>query len=98
MTLGQKIKKLRSDKNLTQKEMADQLNVSFQTVSKWESDLNEPDLSTIRQIAKLFDCSLEYLINEDEDQPKIEKTAEPVVEVKEVHHSYSTYSKDQRNH
>ncbi len=84
MTLGQKIKKLRSDKNLTQKEMADQLNVSFQTVSKWESDLNEPDLSTIRQIAKLFDCSLEYLINEDEDQPKIEKTAEPVVEVKEV--------------
>ena len=84
MTLGQKIKKLRSDKNLTQKELADQLYVSFQTVSKWESDLNEPNLSTIRQIAKLFDCSLEYLINEDENQLRIEKSEVPVTEIKEV--------------
>lgn len=84
MTLGQKIKKLRSDNKLTQKELADQLHVSFQTVSKWESDLNEPDLSTIRQIAKLFDCSLEYLINEDEDQLTIKKTEKPITKIEEV--------------
>ena len=84
MTLGQKIKKLRSDKKLTQKELADQLHVSFQTVSKWESDLNEPDLSTIRQIAKLFDCSLEYLINEEENQLTIKKTEKPITEIEEV--------------
>ena len=35
MTLGQKIKKFRNEKKLTQKDIAEQLNVSFQTVSKW---------------------------------------------------------------
>ena len=35
MTLGQKLKKLRTDKGLTQKDLADQLHVTFQTVSKW---------------------------------------------------------------
>ena len=43
MTFGQKLKKLRTEKNLTQKDLADQLHVTFQTVSKWESDINEPD-------------------------------------------------------
>ena len=42
MTLGQKIKKLRIEKNLTQKDLADRLYVTFQTVSKWENDENEP--------------------------------------------------------
>ena len=36
MTLGQKIKKLRIEKNLTQKDLADRLYVTFQTVSKWD--------------------------------------------------------------
>ena len=44
MTLGQKIKKFRNEKKLTQKDIAEQLNVSFQTVSKWENDENEPDI------------------------------------------------------
>lgn len=35
MTLGAKIKKLRNEKNLTQKDLADQVHVTFQTVSKW---------------------------------------------------------------
>lgn len=67
MTLGQKIKKLRMEKNLTQKELADQVYVTFQTVSKWEKDENEPDVATLRELSKLFDCSLDYLLKEDED-------------------------------
>ena len=54
MTLGQKIKKLRTDKGLTQKDLADQVFVTFQTVSKWEKDENEPDVSTLRLLAKVF--------------------------------------------
>lgn len=50
MTLGQKIKKLRNEKNLTQKELADQIYVTFQTVSKWEKDENEPDVATLREL------------------------------------------------
>lgn len=77
MTLGQKIKKLRVEKNLTQKDLADRLYVTFQTVSKWENDENEPDVATLRELAKLFDCSLDYLLSEDEKVIEVEP--EPVV-------------------
>ena len=66
MTLGQKLKKLRTDKGLTQKDLADQLHVTFQTVSKWESDINEPDFSTLKELSKILDCSIEYLFSDDE--------------------------------
>ena len=76
MTLGQKIKKLRIEKNLTQKDLADRLYVTFQTVSKWENDENEPDVSTLRELAKVFECSLDYLLSEDEKVVEVEP--EPV--------------------
>ena len=80
MTLGQKIKKLRNDKGLTQKDLADQVHVTFQTVSKWEKDENEPDVSTLREIAKLFGVTVDYLINEDEEvDTQEEKEEEPPV-------------------
>lgn len=87
MTFGQKLKKLRTEKNLTQKDLADQLHVTFQTVSKWESDINEPDFSTLKEIAKLLDCSIECLFSEDEqpvEEPKqevVEATPAPVEQV-----------------
>ena len=87
MTFGQKLKKLRTEKNLTQKDLADRLHVTFQTVSKWESDINEPDFSTLKEIAKLLDCSIEYLFSEDEqpvEEPKqevVEATPAPVEQV-----------------
>ena len=77
MTLGQKIKKLRIENNLTQKDLADRLYVTFQTVSKWENDENEPDVSTLRELSKVFDCSLDYLLSEDEKVVEVEP--EPVV-------------------
>ena len=84
MTIGQKLKQLRSEKGLTQKDLADQLHVSFQTVSKWENDENEPDISTLRELSKLYDCSVDYLISEDEneqpkEEPKLEPSPTPVV-------------------
>ena len=74
MTLGQKLKKLRTEKNLTQKDLADQLHVTFQTVSKWEGDTNEPDIATLKELAKFFGCSFDYLLS-DEEAP--EETPEP---------------------
>ncbi len=67
MSLGGKIKKARIAANLTQKELADQLSVTFQTVSKWEGGVTEPDLATLRAIAKALSVSLEYLVSEDEE-------------------------------
>ena len=85
MTLGQKIKKLRTDKNLTQKDLADQVHVTFQTVSKWENDENEPDVATLRELSKLFGCSMDFLLSEEEAaEPKqevVETQAAPVEQI-----------------
>ncbi len=84
MTLGQKLKKLRNEKGLTQKDLADQIHVTFQTVSKWESDTNEPDIQTLKELAKYFGCSFNYLLSdEEEEEPKAE-VVEPVVAPREV--------------
>ena len=84
MTLGEKIKKLRTEKGLTQKDLADQLHVTFQTVSKWEKGDNEPDVATLREIAKLFNCSMDYLLSEDDEEPKEEIKEEVVAPVETV--------------
>ena len=67
MTLGQKIKKLRKRKGLTQKDVADYIHVAFQTVSKWEKGENEPGVSTLRELAKIFECSMDTLLSEDDN-------------------------------
>ena len=104
MTLGQKIKKLRNEKGLTQKDLADQLHVTFQTVSKWESDTNEPDIATLKEIAKCFDCSVNDLLNDEEvtkeksneqtSETNKEETKEPQVIIKKDLHVCEKCKKD----
>lgn len=91
MTLGSKIKKARTEARLTQKEMAEQLSVTFQTVSKWEGDVTEPDLATLRMIAKILNVSLKYLVSDEEEGPEtkpaaMESTASaaPTMEKKQI--------------
>ena len=52
--VGNLIKKLRLDNNLTQKELADKLNVTFQAVSKWENGKSVPTMKVKRSIYKLM--------------------------------------------
>lgn len=80
MTLGQKIKKLRTDVGLTQKDLADKVFVTFQTVSKWENDENEPDVPTLRELARIFDCSLDYLLSEDDGSKPVSEVKQEVIE------------------
>ena len=85
MTFGQKIKHLRTKSNLTQKELAEKMNVTFQTISKWESDTNEPDIESIRRLSNIFGCSIEYLFSQEIEEEKKEEpiTEEKVAEEKE---------------
>lgn len=57
-----KIRKLRLDSGLTQKELADILNVSQQTISQWENRSTVPDALTIISISKYFNVSSDYLL------------------------------------
>ena len=63
IAIGRKIKELRIKKGLSQKELANYLGVSFQTISKWENDVAMPDVSLIPVIAYFFDVSTDELFD-----------------------------------
>lgn len=56
------IKELREQQNMTQKELADRLQVSFQTVSKWENGVNLPDITHIPRLAEIFGVSTDVIL------------------------------------
>lgn len=56
---GSAIAKLRKQQGLTQSELGEKLNVSYQAVSKWENNLSQPDLDTILRMSKIFDISVD---------------------------------------
>ncbi len=62
--IGDKIKLLRRKRKLTQSQLADELNVSAQAVSKWEKGLSYPDIETIIKISELFDVTIDYLLKD----------------------------------
>ncbi len=65
MIIGEKIIALRKSLNWSQEELAEKLNVSRQSISKWESSSSIPDISRVMQISKLFEVSTDYLLNEE---------------------------------
>lgn len=70
MNLGDKIYTLRKQHGLSQEELGDKLNVSRQTISKWERNESTPDLDKIAPLCALFDLSADELL---QDKPQIEK-------------------------
>lgn len=61
MTFGEKIQKLRREAGLSQESFAEQLGVSRQAVSKWETDRGYPETEKMIRISKLFHVTLDYL-------------------------------------
>ncbi len=76
MTFPQKFQTLRRQKNLSQEQLAEQLNVSRQAVSRWENGEVLPDAPNLVQIGRLFGVSLDYLLNDayasDADTPAVQ--------------------------
>lgn len=63
MTIADKIKYLRKENNMTQEDLANKLNVSRQTISKWETNIAIPDADNIVAISKLFNITTDELLN-----------------------------------
>lgn len=59
---GEFIKKIRKENNLTQKEFADKLGVTYQAVSKWENGKNMPDITLIKEICNIFNIEIDELL------------------------------------
>ena len=75
MTFGEKIQKLRKEAGLSQEELSYRLGVSRQAISKWERDNGYPETEKIVRMSKMFNVSLDYLLNE-EDTKKPETSPE----------------------
>lgn len=65
MTLGEKLQKLRKSNTMSQQELAIQIAVSRQAISKWELGESMPDTDNIFQLSKLFGVSTDYLLNDE---------------------------------
>jgi transcriptional regulator with XRE-family HTH domain len=63
--IGEKIAKARKDINLTQDQLAELLEVTRQTISKWESDLTFPETAKIARLAEVLKVSCDYLLRDD---------------------------------
>lgn len=59
MNVGEKIKKIRKMAGMTQEELAEKMNVSRQTISKWEKEISSPDLDSAIALCELFEISLD---------------------------------------
>lgn len=62
MTFGEKLQRCRKEAGLSQEELAEQLNVSRQAVSKWERDSGYPETEKLIRMSKLFHVTLDYLL------------------------------------
>ena len=83
--IGTFLKDLRKEKGLTQEQLAETLNVSRRTVSRWETGSNMPDLDLLMEIADLYEVDLREMLNgerksEEEMNKELEETVLQVAE------------------
>ena len=84
--IGSFLKELRKEKNLTQEQLAEKLNVSGRTVSRWETGTNMPDISLLAEIAELYEVGISEIISGER------KSGTMNDEVKEVAQGLSEYA------
>ncbi len=96
MTIGQKIKSLRKDMDISQEILGEILNVSRQAITKWETDAGVPDVSNLQALSKLFGVSIDYFLTDkqtdivkqlDIDITKYRESNEENVQI--IRHFYS---------
>ena len=71
MTLGQKIKDIRKRFGLSQESLAEIISVSRQAITKWERDEGLPDVSNLQELSKVFNLTVDYLLDNDNSLPSL---------------------------
>ena len=78
--IGTFLKELRKEKGFTQEQLAESLNVSRRTVSRWETGSNMPDLDLLMEISDLYEVDLREMLNgERKSEEKMDKEMEQAV-------------------
>ncbi len=73
--IGKKLSSLRKEKGMTQMELADKMEISFQAVSNWERGKTMPDISKLPELAALFGVSIEEILGDDKKGKLVEELA-----------------------
>jgi len=89
--IGNFLKNLRKEKGITQEMLAEKLNVSGRTVSRWETGNNMPDISLLIELAEFYDISIPEIVN---GERKNEKMNEEVKEVAQTLSAYADFEKE----
>ena len=79
--MGKLIKKIRKEKGLTQAELADKLNLSCKTISKWECGNGCPDISVLKELSEILDISISELLSGELGDKKEIDSAQCVVKL-----------------
>ena len=74
MSLAEKLVALRKQKGLTQMDLAEQLNVSRQAISRWEVGAAVPSIDNLRILSDIYEISVDYLL--DDDASNIDKSTD----------------------
>lgn len=78
------LKLLRTQKGLSQQKLADMLNVSQQSIYKYENDLSEPDIQTLKEISHIFNTSIDYIVGNTDFPLRIETYKETELSQREL--------------
>ena len=77
MEFSERIAGLRKKNNMTQAQMADAIDVSIDSIRRWESGKQEPRLAQLRDLASLFKLSIDELLNDDKESEPIQIESKP---------------------
>lgn len=81
---GERLRKMRENRNLYQQEVADYLGITSATLSRFETGARQPDASMLVKMANYFNCSVDYLLGRVED-PNMSHD-EYIEKIKKAHH------------
>ncbi len=97
MTTGEKIAKQRKELNYTQEQLGEILGVSRQSISKWESDIAYPETDKLVKMGKLFDCSMDYLLNDEITDKTGVQTKEAVSVVEQIRNAFKKQCRERKS-
>ena len=78
MNTAERIKMIRAERKISQEELAERVNVSRQTISKWENGLASPSGKNLAQLGRALDVPADTLINDDWMPPEVQVVEVPV--------------------
>lgn len=100
MTLGQRLKRLREQRHLSREKVADDLQLSYWAISKYETDKRSPDHSTLQRLANYFEVTVDELLGGSSSQKSEDQKPKDLVkflEQSEVMFDGETYNLDEED-